>query len=327
MSGNGANRFNVVMTAPQVAAEAMALMEKAGCALHYTAPYPSSAVLSELVARVRADAILARQGQVDAAVLAASPGLRVVARHGVGVDEVDLAAAGRLGIMVTRAPGSNTGAVAEHAMALLLAIVKDFKPFGAIAAAGGWRGATGHCRDVAGLRLGLVGSGNIGRAVARLATAFGMHVSAYDPAFPELGLPGITRASSMLALAASSDVLSAHCPLTDETRGIIGAAELAAMPRGSFVVNTARGGVVDEAALLAALESGHIEAAGLDVFETEPPPPDHPLRNHPRVLVTPHVAGVTPGSLVNMGVMAAECIIAVLTGTAVPPDRLVVPGH
>ncbi len=317
------NRFNVVMTAPRLAAPAVALLEQAGCLIHYTQPYPSSAVLAELVARVQADAILARQGEVDAAVITASPRLRIVARHGVGVDEVDLAAAAARGVLVTRAPGSNTQAVAEHTLALTLALVKDIKPFGASLAGGGWRGAATQSRDVAGLRLGLLGCGAIGRAVARLAAAFGMPVAAFDPAANPAD--GIRRVASPRALAAESDIVSVHCPLTPETRGLLDAATLAAMPAGGWVVNTARGGIVDEAALLAALDSGHLSGAALDVFATEPPSPEHPLRNHPRVLVTPHIAGVTPGALVVMGVMAAECIVAALTGGAVPPERIVVP--
>ena len=319
-----ANRFNVVMTAPRLAAQAVAVLEAAGCAIHYTPPYPGSAIVAEIAGRVRADAILARQGQIDAAAIAASPRLRVIARHGVGVDEVDLAAAAAHGVMVTRAPGSNTQAVAEHALAMMLALVKDLKPFATLVAAGGWRGATGHCRDVAGLRIGLIGCGAIGAAVARMAAAFGMTTAAFDPAIPPGGLPGIAKANCLLVLAAGSDILSVHCPLTETTRGLVGAAVLAAMPAGGFVVNTARGGIVDEAALLAALDSGHMAGAALDVFAEEPPPPGHPLRAHPRVLVTPHVAGVTPGSLVTMGVMAAECIAAVLTGGRVPPERIVV---
>lgn len=319
------NRFNVVMTAPALAEDAVALLAGAGCALHFTAPYPDEATLAELVGRVRADAILARQGQVAASVIAASPHLRIVARHGVGVDEVDLAAAAAHGVIVTRAPGSNTRAVAEHTLAMMLALVKDLQPWSALVAQGGWRGAAGRSRDVAGLRLGLLGCGAIGLAVARLAGAFGMTVATYDPALPAGGLLGVAALPSARALAEASDILSVHCPLTPDTRGLVGAETLAAMPRGGFVVNTARGGIVDEAALAAALDAGHLAGAALDVFDGEPPAADHPLRRHPRVLVTPHVAGVTPGSLVTMGVMAAECIVACLTGAAMPPERIVIP--
>ncbi len=311
--------FNVVMTSPRLAAPAQAILERAGCTVHFMEPYPPAAAVAELVARVQADAILSRQGAVTAAAMDASPRLRIVARHGVGVDDVDLAAAAARGILVTRAPGSNTRAVAEHTMALILALVKDLRPLGAVVALGGWRDAGAKGRDLAGLRLGLLGFGAIGQAVAQSASAFGMAVCAYDPQQPGAAAP------TLAALLAQSDILSLHCPLLPQTRHIVGASALAALPEGAFVINTARGGLIDEAALAAALDSHHIAGAGLDVFEDEPPAADYPLRRHPRVIATPHVAGVTDGSLVTMGVMAAECIAAALTGTEVPAERVVRP--
>ena len=317
------NRFNVVMTAPQLAAPAARLLEEAGCAVHYMPPYPSAEAVAELTRAVAADAILCRQGRVTGAVMDASPKLRIVARHGVGMDEVDVAEAARRGLLVTRAPGSNTHAVAEHTLALVLALVKGLKPFGTVVAEGGWRGAAAQVRDVAGLRLGLVGFGAIGQAVARLALAFDMRVAAYDPAVSDATFTSATRAASLSELAAASDVLSLHCPLLPETRHLVDGAVLAALPPGAFVVNTARGGLIDERALLDALDSGQVAGAGLDVFEEEPPAPGYRLRHHPAVVVTPHIAGVTEGSLVSMGVMAAECIVAALTGGTVPPERIV----
>ncbi len=313
--------MHVIMTAPRLAPAAVALIEAAGATLHYMAPFPSAAEVAALAASIQPDAILSRQGPVTAAVMDAAPGLRVIARHGVGVDDVDVAEAQRRGIVVTRAPGSNTQAVAEHTMALLLALAKDLPLLSAQVAGGAWRKAETKVRDVAGLRLGLVGCGAIGQAVARLAGAFGMPVAAYDPAL--LDNAGIASVTDLPALLARSDVLSLHVPLCPATRHLIGAAELIALPPGAIVLNTARGGLIDEAALLEALEAGHLAGAGLDVFEHEPPPDRHPLRRHPRVICTPHVAGVTDGSLVNMGVMAAECIVAVLRGDPVPPGRLV----
>jgi D-3-phosphoglycerate dehydrogenase len=316
-------RFNVIMTAPQLAAPAVALLEQAGCAIHYMQTYPSAAAVAELSERVQADAILSRQGPVMAAAMDASARLRVIARHGVGVDDVDLAAAAARGILVTRAIGSNSAAVAEHTLALILALVKDLKSYTALIAGGAWRESTTTARDVAGMRLGLLGFGAIGQAVAALARPFGMAVTAYGPTAPPAAFTAASRAASLPELLAGAEILSLHCPYTPQTRHIIDAAALAAMPRGGFVINTARGGIIDEAALAAALDSGHIAGAALDVFEDEPPPPGHSLRNHPGVIVTPHVAGVTRGSLVNMGVMAAECIAAALTGGIVPPDRIV----
>jgi D-3-phosphoglycerate dehydrogenase / 2-oxoglutarate reductase len=312
--------MDVIMTSPRLAAPAVAVIERAGGRIHYMDPYPTAQQVAALAAQVDPVAILSRQGPVDRQVMDAAPRLRIVARHGVGVDDVDVAEARRRGILVARAPGSNTRAVAEHTLALILALAKDLRPLSAQVGRGDWRQAADKVRDIAGLRLGLVGCGAIGQAVAALAAAFGMDVAGFDPAarppFPTLPLA---------ELLARSDVLSLHLPMSAATRHVIDAAALAALPRGAILVNTARGGLVDEPALLAALESGQVAAAGLDVFETEPPRRDDPLRSHPRVIATPHVAGVTDGSLVTMGVMAAECIAAVLRGQPVPPERLVEP--
>ena len=314
--------FNVVMTSRFLAEPAVAILDRAGCAIHYMRPYPSAAEVADLVGQVRADAILTRQGPVTAQAMDASPRLRVIARHGVGVDDVDLVAAAARNILVTRATGSNTRAVAEHTLAMLLALAKDFRPLGAAIAAGAWREPTARVRDLAGLRLGLVGFGEIAGAVVPMAQALGMVVAAFSPSGRAMP-PGVTRCERLAELLGRSDALSVHCPLDPSTFHLIDAAALARLPDGAMLVNTARGGIVDEAALFAALESGHLSGAALDVFEGEPPAPSHPLRDHPRVIATPHISGVTEASLVSMGVMAAECIAWALTGHDVPAARIV----
>jgi D-3-phosphoglycerate dehydrogenase len=314
--------FNVIMTSRFLAVPAVDILERAGCVIHYMRPYPSAEEVAQLTADIQADAILTRQGPVSVAAMDASKKLRVIARHGVGVDDVDIAAATARGILVTRAPGSNTRAVAEHTLAMILALAKDFRHHGAAIAAGKWREPTASVRDLAGLRVGLLGFGEIARAVAPMAQAFGMVVRAYSPSRAGQD-SGVVMTSSLAELLAGSDVLSVHCPLTPGTRHLVDAAALALLPQGAFVINTARGGIVDEAALAAALDSGHLGGAALDVFEGEPPSADHPLRDHPKVLATPHISGVTQASLVNMGVMAAECIAWALTGAAVPEARIV----
>lgn len=321
------SRFEVIMTSPRLAEPAVAVLEAAGCRIHYMAPYPTAGAVAALTGEIQAHAILTRQGPVNAAAMDASARLRIVARHGVGVDDVDLAAAKARGIMVARAPGSNTRAVAEHTLAMILAMAKDFRALGTSIGAGNWRGATTKVRDINGMGLGLLGFGAIARDVALLAQPFGFRIMALGrPGRTETLPPGIVQAPDLETLLRHSDVLSVHCPYSPQTHHIINTAALAAMPAGSYLVNTARGGIVDEAALAAALDSGHLAGAGLDVFETEPPPASHPLRQHPRALITPHVSGVTDGSLVNMGLMAAECIAAHLTGAPVPAERIVVAG-
>ncbi len=318
-----ADRFNVIMTSGYLTPQAVCILEAVGCVIHYMRPYPSAEEVAALAGSVQADAILTRQGPVTPLAMDASKKLRVIARHGVGVDDVDIAAATARGILVTRATGSNTQAVAEHTIAMIMAIAKDFRPLGDTIAQGGWRDPTGSVRDLAGLRLGLLGFGGIARMIVPMAQVFGMKVKAYAPSQPSTSVPGVTMAASLDDLLAGSDALSIHCPMTPKTRHLIGAAALARLPKGAMVVNAARGGIIDEAALLEALDSGHLLGAGLDVFEQEPPPADHPLRRHVRVIATPHISGVTQGSLVNMGVMAAECIAWALTGQDVPPSRIV----
>ena len=317
-------RFNVVMTSGFLAQPAVDILWAAGCVIHYMHSYPSAAEVAEAAGAVQADAILTRQGPVTAMAMDASPRLRVVARHGVGVDDVDLAAAAARGIVVTRATGSNTVAVAEHTLAMILALAKGFRPLGLAIAEGKWREPTASVRDIAGLRLGLLGFGGIARASVPMAQAMGMVVSAFARRPGSVDMAGVRAATSFGDLLGAADVLSVHCPLNDSTRHLVDAGAMEQLPKGAFVVNTSRGGVVDEAALFAALESGHVAGAALDVFEGEPPALEHPLRRHPRVIATPHVSGVTDGSMINMGVMAAESIAWVLGGLAVPADRIVV---
>ncbi len=321
-SGTG---FQVIMTSPRLAEPAVAVLEHVGCTIHYMAPYPSAQAVTALTGEVQAHAILTRQGPVTAAAMDASARLRIVARHGVGVDDVDLDAARVRGIIVARAPGSNTLAVAEHTIAMILAMAKDFRALGQVIATGNWRGGATKVRDIHGMRLGLLGFGAIGRQVAILAQPFGMDVMALARPGTAIRPAGrVAQASDLDALLRHSDVLSVHCPYTPETHHVINAAAFSAMQQGSYLVNTARGGIVDEAALATALDAGHIAGAALDVFEVEPPRPDYGLRRHAKVLATPHVSGVTDASLVNMGLMAAECIAACLTGQALPAERVVV---
>lgn len=319
----------VLVTAASLAPEAVAILEAAGYAVPCTSAYPSEAELLAAIAEHRPVALLHRQGLITGAVMdAAAPALRVIARHGAGVDGIDLAAAEARGLTVTRAAGANARSVAEHAMALMLAALKDLPSVTEGMRAGRWEKTSRMTRDVEGVALGIVGYGAIGSKVARLADAFGMKVTAYDPLLPAGPLPGPgERVADLPALLARSEVLSLHCPLDATTRGMIGAAELARLPRGAILIHTARGGIVEEAALLAALDAGHIAWAGVDVFAKEPLDAASPLRGHPRVMATPHLAANTPRGAVGMSTGAAESIVAVLAGRLPAlPGAVVVPG-
>lgn len=305
-----------LVTAAKLAPEAVTILEDAGYAVPCTSAYPSEAELLAAIAEHRPVALLHRQGIISGTVMdAAAPELRVIARHGAGVDGIDLGAAEARGLTVTRAAGANARSVAEHAMAMMLALLKDMPAVASGMREGLWEKTSRMTRDVEGTALGIVGYGAIGSKVARLADAFGMRVAAYDPLLAPGPLPGPgERVSDLPSLLARSDVLSLHCPLDATTRGMIGTAELALLPRGAILIHTARGGIVAEAALLAALDSGHLAWAGVDVFVKEPLDAASPLRSHARVLPTPHLAANTPLGAVGMSTGAAESIVAVLAG-------------
>jgi (S)-sulfolactate dehydrogenase len=258
-----------------------------------------------------ADALIVRnRTKVDAALLAAAPRLRVVGRLGVGLDNIDVAACRARGIEVIPATGANALAVAEYVVCTAMMLIRGAYLSTAAVAAGKWpRGQLGEGREVAGKALGLVGFGGIGRLTAKLAQGVGMKVIATDPAIA--GDASVWRESGVAYrglddLLAEADAVSLHVPLTRDTRHLITAGRLARMKRGTVLVNTARGGVVDELALAEALKSGHIGGAALDVFEAEPLPADSPLAGAPNLILTPHVAGVTRESNARVSAMIAD---------------------
>lgn len=277
---------------------------------------------AELVPLLREiDGMIAGLDCLDRQAIQAAGRLKVIARYGVGLDSVDLQAAGERGIVVTNTPGANAGSVAELAIGLMLALARNLPAAIQETRSGGWPRYRGVALE--GKSVGLVGLGAIGRQVARRLLCFDCAVLAHDPlvqAVPaELSAVQLLPLEELLGLA---DFVSLHCPLTPETRGMVGAAFLDQMKPGAFLVNTARGELVDEAALLAALESGRLRGAALDVFAGQPPPPDHPLLAHPRVIVTPHLGSHTDSAMNAMGWMAVHDCLAVLRGEA-PLHRVV----
>jgi D-3-phosphoglycerate dehydrogenase len=270
-----------------------------------------------------ADAILTNWRPVTAAVLDAAVKCRTVARYGVGVDNIDVAHATELGIVVSNAPGFCTDEVADHTIMLLLALVRGLVPLTADIRAGGWDNRAGGLPwRLRGRTLGLVGLGAIGEAVAHRARALGLEVVAYRRSAAP-GPEGVRTVAALPELLAAADIVSLHLPLTPATRGLIGAAELALMKDGALLINTARGALVDTAALLRALDEGRLGGAGLDVTDPEPPPPGHPLRDHPGVIVTPHAAFYSAGSVAEVSTRAAGHVAQVLRGEV--PDHVVNP--
>lgn len=274
-----------------------------------------------------AQGILFRSKPVcSAALMAACPRLRVVGRHGAGLDIVDIPAATRLGVAVVHAPGANAQAVAEHALMLMLMCAKRAAQVDRWTRDGDWRARDdGRNEELGGKTLGIVGVGNIGRRVARFAGALGMRVLAYDKYVPdeEVRRRSAEPMPSLDALLPQVDVLTCHTPLTEETRAMIGPRTLGLLKRGAILINTSRGPVHDERALFEALATGQLAAAGLDVFEDEPSPVDNPIFGLPTVVVSPHVAGVTVQARRAISLTVAGEMLRVLRGER--PEVLVNP--
>ena len=260
---------------------------------------------------------------VSAEELEQLPALRVVATPSVGFDHIDVGAATERGVWVCNVPDYCVDEMADHALALLLALVRGVVELDRSVRAGAWdHRASGSLRRIRDVRLGIVGFGRIGRALAQRALALGMDVSAHDPALPDdhIRAAGV-RPAAFDDLLESSDALSVHAPLTPETRGLVGAGELARLPKGAVVVNAARAGLVDSAALLEALESGQLGGVALDVLEVEPPTTDMPAPAAPRLVVNPHAGWYSERAEAEALTRAVASVRDVLEGRT-PRDAL-----
>lgn len=261
------------------------------------------------------DALIVRgRTKVTADVFAAAPNLKVVGRAGVGVDNIDLAAAQSHGVTIVNTPTATTTAVAEHALALMLATIRFVPRADSTMKSGQWLKKELLGSELSGKVLGIIGMGHIGSGVAKRAASFGMRILGHDPFLSDSEIQ--QRAAepvSLTDLYARADMISLHIPLTPDTRNIIDGQAFAYMQRGVVLICTARGGLIDETALVSALESGQVAAAALDVFNTEPPGLTA-LVSHPRVIATPHLGAQTHEAQVRAAVNVAEEILAALQG-------------
>lgn len=299
----------ILVTGADLAPQALALL--AGHDVIYAGKTPTE---DDLVALCRAHdpvAIIVRYGKVGSVVMDAAPSLRVISKHGSGTDTIDKVAAQARGIEVVAAAGTNAAAVAEQALALLLACAKSVVALDARMHAGHWDKATHKSLELGGRTIGLVGLGAIGLRFARMADALGMRVIGFDPFASNL--PPYVERVDLPTIWRESDAISLHCPLTEDNRGLLNATTLAQCKRGVILVNTARGGLIDEAALLSAVRSGQVAMAGLDSFAVEPMTAGHPFQGEKNFVLSPHIGGVTSDAYVNMGVGAAKNLLQVLT--------------
>lgn len=255
------------------------------------------------------DAIILRMAKLPEEVLDEAENLKVIAKHGAGLDNVDIDAASERDIVVCNTPGANARSVAEHALTLLLAVNRKLVAMDSATRNGQWERSEWVSDEVAGKTLGLFGCGNIGQELATLVDGIDLNVIGYDPYLSEDDLPDvISKVDEKKALFERADAVSVHTPLTPETRHAISTDELDTLGPDGILVNTARGPIVDESALVAAPEADTIFGAGIDVFENEPPAPDNELFDRDNVIVSQHVGGVTRQAMRRMSVGAAECV-------------------
>ena len=298
----------VIVTGADLAPQAIALLKDFD--LVYAGKTPDEDSLVRLCRERQPSALIVRYGRVSARIMDEAPALKVIAKHGVGIDTIDVVAAKKRGIAVKPATGANAAAVAEHTWALILACAKSIPYLDRRMQDGHWDKPTHKSLELTGRTLGLVGLGAIGERVAQAGQAFGMTVVAHDP-FRKTPIPGVDLLP-LEALVADADVVSLHCPLTSDNRNFFNRDIFSRMRDGAILVNTARGGLIDEQALAEALRSGKLRAAGLDCFAQEPVAGPHALDALPNVIRSPHIAGVTADAYVNMGTAAARNVLTVL---------------
>lgn len=298
----------VLVTAADLAPQALELLRE--FEVVYAGKTPTEDDIVALCGRHNPVAIIVRYGAVGARAIDAAPALRVISKHGSGTDTIDKVAAQARKVEVCAAAGANAAAVAEQALALLLACAKSVPALNARMHSGFWDKATHKSLELGGRTIGLIGLGAIGLRFARMVQALDMRVIGFDPyarAFP----PGVEPVD-LDTLWRTSDAISFHCPLTSENRNMLNDTTLALCRPGVLVVNTARGGLIDEAALLGAFRSGRVASAGLDSFAVEPMSAGHPFRNEERIVLSPHIGGVTSDAYVKMGVASVENLLTVL---------------
>ncbi|MCR1001133.1 MAG: 3-phosphoglycerate dehydrogenase [Enterobacter cloacae] len=303
------NKKVVLVTGSDLAEQAMSILHD--FEVVFAGRQPTEDELIALCEQHNPVAILVRYGKISAKIMDAAPALQVISKHGSGIDVIDQAAAAERNIAVRSAPGANAAAVAEHTWALILACAKSVVSLDTRLREGHWDKATHKSIELEGLTLGLIGLGAIGSRVAKIGHVFGMRVLAYDP-FAKTMPDVCQRTDTLTDLLSRSDVISLHCPLTDENRGMINAETLAYVKRNAILVNTARGGLIDDRSLLAALKNRTLHSAGLDSFTSEPLTAPHHWQGVENVIISPHIGGVSAASYIKMGTVAASNIVDVV---------------
>lgn len=305
----------IFITGSGIAEQAERFLLENDCVFEVGQPKDTPEDIARKVGDFNPDGMIVRQGKITGDVMDAASNLRVICKHGVGLDNIDIEAASLRKLPVMFTPGANFESVAQHALALILSLARqvpsqDRKIRGGVFDKKGYNGI-----ELTGKTLGLIGWGAIAKRLAELVAPFNMQVLAFHPSKTDEPLPAyISKANTVEDIYRQSDIISLHSPLTTETKGMINAHTMGMMKPSVLIINTARGAIINEPDLIAALTEHRIGGAALDTFETEPLPDDSPLRQLDNVILTTHVAGMSDASVVNMGMGAAKNILAVLRG-------------
>ena len=288
----------------------------------------SSRGMSDLLKQQQTEALIVRGGKVNQDIMTASSRLKVIVKHGVGYNNIDVQAAKALNLPVFYTPYANYESVAEHTLALIFTLTKKINLFDQeMKINHNWPKSKFIISELKNKCIGLIGMGRIGKRVIQLLAPLDMHVIIYDPFVKKNDLPeGVEYFNNLKELAKKSDIISIHCPLNTNTKGIFGKEELKSMKPTAYLINTARGGIIDEIALIEVLKNGLIAGAALDTFAEEPISPENPLLNMENVILSPHVAGTTEESFFRMGNTAVELALNLLEGKKreIPIDNLII---
>ena len=311
--------YRIFITAPGIAVEAQKFLKSRNCVLQVGHITDSSDIISKKLAAFNPDGLIVRKGNITADVVNAPKNLKAICKHGIGSDNIDIEAANNLGIPVMFTPGANDETVAEHTLALMLALTRKITEQDRKIRSGVFDNATFEGFELLGKTLGIIGFGRIGRRLSELVAPFQMRVLVFHPSFTHETLaPYITKVPCVEDIFRRADIISLHCPLYASTEGMISKSTLDQMKADVMIINTSRGGIIDESDLYQGLMTGRIGGAALDVYETEPPPENYPYYKLNNVVLSAHTAGISFNSLRNMGMAAAKNVLGVLSGD--PPD-------
>ncbi len=316
--------YRIFVTGAGLAEEAQQRLQREGCVVQLGEPGDTSAAIARRLAEFHADALIVRGGAITADVLEATPDLRAICKHGVGTDNIDIAAATARRIPVAFTPLANYESVAEHTLAMILALlrrvtIQDRRVRSGVFDKKGYDGV-----ELRGKTLGLIGYGKSARRLAQLVAPFEADIIVYHPSRTRETLPErVAKAQQAEDVFRAADILSLHCPLTHETRHLVDHHAIGLMKRGAYLVNTARGSLVSEPDLVQALRGGRLGGAALDVYDVEPPAPDDPLFTLDNVVFSTHVAGTSDNSFTRMSMASADNILAILRGEPLDSSSLV----